>query len=83
METYLNTIEQKPHIIVCTESWDDKQLSLYSLDYSNIYNDSHLNKVDGVVKCLVKNITSATHKRKIGLTIFSTDTVKIINKKCT
>lgn len=46
----------KPHIVACTETWILESYQYYKLNEYNIYyNNSEINKADGVVLYVKKN----------------------------
>jgi hypothetical protein len=57
LECFLKSLSVTPNIIVCTETWNLPNPYLYSMsDYNIYYNDSRINKSDGVVIYIKKSL---------------------------
>lgn len=65
LEVFINNLINKPSVIVCTETWIIKQIHLFNLpDYKIFYNESKINKADGVV-LYIRNDISQNNDTKI------------------
>ena len=54
LELLLNRLRKKPTVIVCTETWMLQHIGLYNLPGYNLrYNESNINKSDGVILYIV------------------------------
>lgn len=72
---FLNSLEKKPDVIVCTESWNLIKHNMFKIpEYRIHYNESRINKADGVVVYIKEEITESTEITEIG-------NLKIINSK--
>lgn len=61
LETYLEKLQIKPLIIVCTETWKILNPNLYKIDNYNIYyNYGMINSADGVVIYVKSNVEHST-----------------------
>ena len=51
LESFIYSLEKKPHVIVCTETRFVEYLQFYNLtDYTSYYNESQINICDGTFK---------------------------------
>ena len=58
---FLNSLVTKPCIIVCTETWDLQHHEFFNIPkYRMYYNESKINKSDGVVLYISEDITENT-----------------------
>ena len=58
LELYLNLLNNKPDVIVCSEAWLRSCNGFVNIDQYNYYsNDSKINKSDGVVVFVKENLT--------------------------
>lgn len=50
LEILIKRLKLKPYVIVCAESWNIDNIDLYKLQgFKTYYNESKLNKSDGVI----------------------------------
>ena len=75
LELLLNRLRRKPTVIVCTETWMLQHIGLYNLPGYNLrYNESNINKSDGVILYIKNDIIENTETINIGrLSIIHTD----------
>ena len=74
LQVFLYELEIQPNI-VCTETWNLEHSSLFNIvGYKMFYNNSKINKSDGVIIYIKDNITEITEIIQIGK-------IKIINSK--
>ena len=67
LELLLNRIKRKPTVIVCTETWMLQHIGLYNLPGYNLrYNESNINKSDGVIFYIKNQIIENTETINIG-----------------
>ena len=58
---FLKSLEIKPNIIVCSESWELKLPKMYQIKgYKMYYNNSSINRADGVVTYIKDEILENT-----------------------
>lgn len=69
----IEKMNSKPNIIVCSETWKINSLSLYKIEgYNAFYNQSYLNKADGVLMYVEDNINAT-------VSIEEVNSLKILN----
>ena len=75
LELLLNRLRRKPTVIVCREMWMLQNIELYNLPGYNLrYNESDINKSDGIILYIKNDIIENTETINIGrLTIIHTD----------
>lgn len=60
---FLRSLTIKPHVIVCTETWNLVLPQLYEIEgYRAFYNESRLNSADGVLMYIRKNLLGVEKK---------------------
>lgn len=73
LEVFIERLDFKPVIIICTETWELTHPNLYSLkNYKLYYNNSNINKSDGTVVYISDKLIEETK-------VISCKTLKIIN----
>lgn len=56
LEVLIRYFHEKPSVIICTETWVLQSYEFFNLDeYKIFYNESKINKSDGIVMCIKKN----------------------------
>ena len=61
LEVFLKSLNNKPSVIICSETWIIKHVELFKLsEYKIFYNDSKINKADGVVVYIRNDISQDT-----------------------
>ena len=61
LELLLNRVRRKPTVIVRTETWMLQHIGLYNLPGYNLwYNESNINKSDGVILYIKNDIIEST-----------------------
>lgn len=74
---FINNLKIKPCIIICTETWNLEHKEIFNIpNYKMFYNDSKINKADGVVVYISDDINEDTE-------IVQLNKLKIINSKIT
>ena len=75
LEVLVNRLRRKPSVIVCTETWTLKHTGLFNLPgYKLQYNESNINKSDGVILNIKDNLIQSTETIRIHrLSITHTD----------
>ena len=64
---FLKTLERKPDVIVCSETWKLLCPNYFNVEgYNFYYNQSHINKADGVVVYVNSNLRSTTKIEDFG-----------------
>ena len=83
LETFLEILKVKPHIIVLSETWNVCPLGLFNIEgYLIYYNESHLNKSDCVVLYVMNSLNHNTVIDQIGdLSLISTTVSGLNNFK--
>ena len=67
LELLLNRLRRKPIVIVCTETWMLQYIELYNLPGYNLrYNESNINKSDGVILYIKNDVIGNTETINIG-----------------
>lgn len=65
LEAYIECLNVKPHVIVCSETWYLKNPSLYNMqDYVIHYNNGLINRADGVILYVKNNIQHKSYISK-------------------
>lgn len=73
LEILINNLPFKPFIVICVETWHVKHENFFSLSgYDMFYNNSSLNKADGVICFVLQDILHETE-------IIEVNRLKIIN----
>ena len=66
LELLLNRLRRKPTGIVCTVTWMLQHIGLYNLPRYNLrYNESNINKSDGVILYIKNAIIANTDTRQV------------------
>lgn len=66
LEVFIEMLTARPEIIVCSESWYLEIFEFYNLpNYKIYYNQSHVNKADGVVIYIHNYLTESTKTETI------------------
>lgn len=74
---FINDLKVKPCIIVCTETWNVEHQEFFNIpQYKMYYNNSKINKSDGVIVYINEDINETTE-------IIQINNLKIINSKVT
>lgn len=82
MEVFLNSLENAPSVIVCSETWLIKQIEFFHLPgYSIYYNESKINRSDGVVIYVRNGISHETKKILIDNTMFLFTDIELENNE--
>lgn len=69
---FINSLNNKPSVIVCSETWIINHVNSFNLTgYKNFYNGSKINKADGVVLYIRNSINQETE-------IFEIDRIKFL-----
>lgn len=72
---FLKNLQIKPNIIVCTETWNMDHYEFFNIDgYKMYYNESKINKSDGVVLYILNELEETTE-------IIQINKLKIIKSK--
>ncbi len=80
LELLLKSLICKPHVIVCSETWNLIEHKLYSLNgYSIHYNQSSINKADGVIMYVSNALKHSTSVDTIGRCNFLSTCISINN----
>ena len=70
---FIDNLKVKPSIIVCTETWNIEYINIFNIkDYKIYYNNSKINRSDGVVIYIRENISDVTRT-------IEHDNLKILN----
>ena len=81
LQIFIESIKVKPLMIVCVETWNLEYYKYFSLNgYSMYYNNSKINKSDGVVVYISNNITENTEVIQIGKLKILNSLIKIDDK---
>lgn len=77
LKILIERLKVKPYVIVCAETWNLEHCQYYRLNgYNLYYNESKINKSDGVVIYIKKNIKQTTEIIEIGkLKILNTEII--------
>lgn len=74
LEIFINNLNNKPAIIVCTETWLIKDINTLKLsDYKIFYNESKINRADGVVMYIKNEV-----ELEQDIYIFEIDKIKFL-----
>lgn len=74
---FINSLKIKPCIIICTETWNLDHIELYKINnYRVYYNNSRINKADGVAIYIREDINETTE-------ILTINKLKILKTKIT
>lgn len=75
LEILIKRLKLKPYVIVCAESWNIDNIDLYKLQgFKTYYNESKLNKSDGVIIYINDCVKETTEIVQIG-------NLKLLNSK--
>lgn len=78
LEIFIDRFAQKPDVIVCTETWLLHDYKFFQLpDFNTYYNNSTINKADGVLIYINKNIDESTKTEKYGSIKFLSSIIKL------
>lgn len=79
----INSLTEKPDIIICTETWKFLSLDKYAIDGYKIYhNNSVLNKADGVIVYVSENIKAVVSVANLGnLKVLEVEVESLDNEK--
>lgn len=80
LELLIESMDIKPDVIVCTETWKLEYHKLYNIDnYEIYYNQGSINKADGVVVYVKSSLTHTTEIEEMGLCKILTAIIKTKN----
>ncbi|XP_024940769.1 uncharacterized protein LOC112494347 [Cephus cinctus] len=73
LNVFINSLDNKPSVIICTESWNLHGLAICNLNgYDSYFNESKINKADGVVFFVKKGLNNEiTHETVENLKVIS------------
>lgn len=78
LELLIASLITKPHVIVCSETWNLPYQNMFSLEnYTCYYNNSHINKADGVIIYISNDLEHSTTTEVAGQCKILTTCVKI------
>lgn len=79
---FINSLKVKPCIIVCTETWKLEHYTFFKIDdYKMYYNDSNINKSDGVIIYIREDIEETTEIVQINRLKIIQSKIKIDNNQ--
>lgn len=84
LQVYLQGLRVKPHVIVCTETWNIDCFEMFAVDgYNAYYNNSKVNLSDGVIMCIRSDLNVVENRVvRFGNVTFHSIVIKI-NKELT
>lgn len=83
LESYINCLSVKPHVIICSETWVLENCNLYNIDgYSIYYNEGSIDSADGVVIYVLNDIVHKIEIIKFKTASFLNCEIKL-NMNCT
>lgn len=78
LQVFLDSFKNKPNVIVCSETWIIHHIEFFKLpEYNIYYNYSKINKADGVVMYVKKDIIQETKTIKIDKLTFLVSDINI------
>lgn len=83
LQVYLKSIKVRPHVIVCTETWNLDYYEMFQLDgYKAFYNNSRVNLADGVVMYVRNDLNVIENKvMRFGDVTFLSTLIKLSKEK--